>query len=615
MKKLIVFILVCNSIVLFAQKEITAGIYGSEFISTVNANFDTVFNKIGSPVSVKEYGAKGDGVTNDAVAINAALAAAKGRRLHFPQGTYIIESGININTDSAIYITGDNATIQARNLDKNTTMIGITGTQGVMDSLTSDAKVGDYYLTVTDASLYKQGDILYITDDYSFGGLYTTGEHVMVFGNNGDDSIRLMTPLIFPFFISENAKIRKMSSNPVIITGLKIIGQKILKLSGIGTINRSNVKIYNNEVSKCIYAGIVIDHGMNAYIFNNKVFDSWYGVETIEEYPGGDNYGISIASFRQVEVYENNVYEARHCIETGGYQACMEINIHNNNIYSTIGATGIIASISSHLMDAYITIKNNIIYGDGINARGRSLNISGNKLYITEPSNLGIKILSERGFYIEDNNIIVKDNEINNIANKAGQYGIYFYIYANDTINNFIVEGNTSSGMQSDFIMSSHDTSSTVIENMIFTNNQFRSKNVLYTDLKDSITVVEKLIIDNNVFYSGIRILGDTTHYARITDNIFDMKVNANPMIINQVGNILIDRNNINVNGRNTYISVLSCGDLRFTNNEVKNSTATNPVVINGVVNLINNANSIVNSNAISLSNITNDLSGGNYTY
>jgi len=52
----------------------------------------TVENKLQESVSVKDFGAVGDGVTDDAIAIQTAIAASYGRRLFFPSGTYIIKS-------------------------------------------------------------------------------------------------------------------------------------------------------------------------------------------------------------------------------------------------------------------------------------------------------------------------------------------------------------------------------------------------------------------------------------------------------------------------------------------------------------------------------------------
>lgn len=70
-------------------------------------------------VSVKRFGAKGDGVTNDTAAIQAALAAlqaAGGGGMYFPAGRYLVDAGTLNVTNVRVTIYGDgmnNTRIQA----------------------------------------------------------------------------------------------------------------------------------------------------------------------------------------------------------------------------------------------------------------------------------------------------------------------------------------------------------------------------------------------------------------------------------------------------------------------------------------------------------------------
>ena len=52
--------------------------------------------------SVKDFGAVGDGITDDSQAIQNALNAASGRSVVFPAGTYIILSTIEVFQDTLI---------------------------------------------------------------------------------------------------------------------------------------------------------------------------------------------------------------------------------------------------------------------------------------------------------------------------------------------------------------------------------------------------------------------------------------------------------------------------------------------------------------------------------
>jgi hypothetical protein len=56
----------------------------------------TVESKLQDVVSVKDFGAVGDGVTNDTAAIQAAINACAGKTVYFPDGTYIVDSQITL---------------------------------------------------------------------------------------------------------------------------------------------------------------------------------------------------------------------------------------------------------------------------------------------------------------------------------------------------------------------------------------------------------------------------------------------------------------------------------------------------------------------------------------
>jgi hypothetical protein len=60
-------------------------------------------------VSVKAYGAVGDGVTDDRAAINSAIAAGilQGKPVYFPYGQFLVSRQINIDPCAGLYIYGD----------------------------------------------------------------------------------------------------------------------------------------------------------------------------------------------------------------------------------------------------------------------------------------------------------------------------------------------------------------------------------------------------------------------------------------------------------------------------------------------------------------------------
>ena len=74
----------------------------------------TAQHKLRDTVSVKDFGAVGDGVTDDAVAIQAALDACVGSGLFFPAGTYIVGSSLNVPSNITLFGVGEQAVLKLK---------------------------------------------------------------------------------------------------------------------------------------------------------------------------------------------------------------------------------------------------------------------------------------------------------------------------------------------------------------------------------------------------------------------------------------------------------------------------------------------------------------------
>jgi hypothetical protein len=70
----------------------------------------SVRSKLRETISVKDFGAVGDGVADDTAAVQLAANAASGKCLYFPPGSYKLVNGIDVTGDNTD-IRGDSATI------------------------------------------------------------------------------------------------------------------------------------------------------------------------------------------------------------------------------------------------------------------------------------------------------------------------------------------------------------------------------------------------------------------------------------------------------------------------------------------------------------------------
>lgn len=85
--------------------------YNPPFVDAVSTNVEA---KLAQTVSVKDFGAVGDGVTNDAAAIQAAIDyvfSANGGEVYVPFGTYICSSTITLKNNVKIYGDGPKVSI------------------------------------------------------------------------------------------------------------------------------------------------------------------------------------------------------------------------------------------------------------------------------------------------------------------------------------------------------------------------------------------------------------------------------------------------------------------------------------------------------------------------
>ena len=86
----------------------------------------TLNEKLGDTVSAKDYGAIGDGTTDDTAAIQAAIDT--GNNVFIPNGTYLITSTLNIEDRITVYgesdfktaikYSGSGTAVQINNIDR-----------------------------------------------------------------------------------------------------------------------------------------------------------------------------------------------------------------------------------------------------------------------------------------------------------------------------------------------------------------------------------------------------------------------------------------------------------------------------------------------------------------
>jgi len=159
--KRILFTLLFYTIAFFAlcQTDITAGMTGLQSRTAINRNFDSIYSRT-PVVSVADFGAVGNGVTDDRTAIQNAINNCKGRNyvLSFPKSVYYCSAGLTVNDD--IIIRGNNTKII---FPSTATVTGLHayGRIGGYKSISNEITRGQNWLVAPDlADSLSPGDII-----------------------------------------------------------------------------------------------------------------------------------------------------------------------------------------------------------------------------------------------------------------------------------------------------------------------------------------------------------------------------------------------------------------------------------------------------------------------
>lgn len=181
-------------------------------VQEINASLEQNMNIISGIISVKNFGAKGDGVTNDTEAIQRALNYAESNKpntVFFPTGTYVIAGQGKIFNSKFVSLVGDNAKFKVIQGDKNTDIFNFIGTSinhnGIVSGLEFTYATDDFTMinNVFKFTFEKASDILYgleisrclFRKNYGYK-IYTEG-----FSNGGFNNCRFNNNIVYGKFM------------------------------------------------------------------------------------------------------------------------------------------------------------------------------------------------------------------------------------------------------------------------------------------------------------------------------------------------------------------------------------------------------------------------------
>ena len=273
----------------------------------------------GTPANVLDFGAVGDGVTDDTAAIQAAIDSAKA--IFLPEGTYIVTT-ITLDAEQTMFGSGMSSSVIKKKTSDNTPAVVIVNTQN--PNVPGMTDVQNFSIIGQDGALVpalSNAHGLLCTSDPAYGGLYVTRVNVenMRFSRLSGDSIKLdgVTGSNIAFcdlFIGRGIGINLSTANgyfnnAIRITHNRIKHQSVAIYGGNYTVPGISAAPSGVRVSETVGNTIAFN-----LIENNRtspttgdIFDYYNGLGTSAR-PG---IGIVLEGAGQYNIYDN-YFEAQY---------------------------------------------------------------------------------------------------------------------------------------------------------------------------------------------------------------------------------------------------------------------------------------------------------------
>lgn len=400
----------------------------------------------GNSVTPIQYGATGDGVTDDASALTAMLSSIQpGDTVDFLGKTYRCDSSLTLVEG----VTYRNGTIDFSNLASSSTAMSLAGF-GLSEeqALTSDRSARGLSINVADTSGYAEQDWVRIVSDALFED--TNGVNEAEFARVGAVSsgteLRLISGVCSPYNISDDARVYKAS----FAKGPKF---KNMTFIGAGLFENQSCLALDYVEDALIEDCTFIAWEVRMARFTNSVKCAVRDSRFILGSPSGPGlsglgYGIAIDQGCQWIDVEGCYFENhRHGVKVGGtFGVNRWIRALGNSMYGMISN-----GLDSHSQAEYVDFSHNLVdcvvdenaetTQDGIVCQGINFTCIGNTVrgarrigILWQPSALASPGRNSVG--------VISNNTILN----SGERGIFIWLRGSMQVDEFTVSGNLVDG-------------------------------------------------------------------------------------------------------------------------------------------------------------------------
>lgn len=465
---------------------------------------------------------------------------------------YTSSIDININA-SNITINGNGATIQSINTEHLSNIIKISPEVAIYYGLNIEATINSNIVSLgTIASDIQVGDYIQLRDSANKLNLnYHNGIYAIVLDKNGNDitlDVQYNSNIIT--YIEVYKPLDDIKIFDLILGFNSSHGQR-----GIRLIKCRNSEIYNIKADGLgNLAGIYIDDCYYTKV-HDCVLSKFFDIDRIVNMNG---YGIG-ASGRNIEIYNNNVYDCRHCYAGDSRDYTSFIHIHDNT--------------ASYSYNTYTELNGAqpVIYAGMYDLHGNNKGIIEN--------NVGTTTLLESGKWygitVRESDVIIRNNTIKNSSNTFEGLAI---ILSELAYNNILIENNKITGR---VVIGSAVTNLQLINNIF--NDSFIDFSTISDNTEKSVNILYNKFYINNIARTIPIIQGKEQNYNyNIQGNIFIDEYNISSSVINisaLASSVYID-NNLFILDNKTSVNVIILPTSQITTFDLNSTISNNKFIV-----------------------------------
>ena len=334
----------------------------------------------GAAVNVKDFGAVGDGVTDDTTAIQAALnTGAKA----------IVGSGLTYRITDTLQITSGDITLSDFNFigpltgpistaASNPTFLEFKGSQGSDVALTADASKGDNQVTISSVSGLSVDQWVRLQSDEVLWDSTNTGGELAKIKDISGSTLTFYDAVYLNYTTANNSSIASLTMcENIVVRNCSISGDaSTSRQQGLLFDYCANVVVENQRSTDCQYAHITFSTCADSRVFGGQ------GERTSTAI--GLNYGIVISDASNnilVDGYTGRTM--RHTVTTGGSSG---VNRYVKAM-NCVCLDQLDAGLDAHASTAEVNYSFNYISiqagagTDGIICQGEQFTAIGNSIY------------------------------------------------------------------------------------------------------------------------------------------------------------------------------------------------------------------------------------------